>query len=286
MEEFARQLEAQTHYRVFFDSVAVRGAAVTGQAQGQPLSSALRQLLAPAGLQAAVDEEHNIFIFRGPAPDLALRADFFRPDAVATGAAQPLPPPRARDTLAATRPASAPVVRATSPVQVYTIGPPASGAGRATLAGTVREAKSGEPVLGASIYIESPAIGVATDQYGYYALTLPVGAHVLHIRGRAEEYAATHRAERQWQARCERGGGHPAAQGSAGGSREGQERNRDADGRGKARHPHHEAGAHGIRRSRYSAGRDDAAGREDERRGQHRHQRARRQHRPKPDSVQ
>ena len=183
VEEFARQLEAQTHYRVFFDSAAVRGAAVTGQVQGQPLSSALRQLLAPAGLQAAVDEEHNIFIFRGAAPDLALRPDFFRPAAGgrATGAA--LPPTR-RDTLAAARPApAAPVVRATSPLKVYAIGEPGGGAGRATLAGTVREAKSGEPVLGAAVYVESPAVGVTTNQYGYYALTLPTGAHVLHIRG-------------------------------------------------------------------------------------------------------
>jgi hypothetical protein len=51
------------------------------------------------------------------------------------------------------------------------------------VAGHIREAKSGEPVPGASVYIEAPNIGVSTDQFGYYALTLPVGTHTLNIRG-------------------------------------------------------------------------------------------------------
>lgn len=33
LEEFARQLEAQTHYRIYFDPAAVRGVRVTVQAQ-------------------------------------------------------------------------------------------------------------------------------------------------------------------------------------------------------------------------------------------------------------
>ena len=183
LETFVRQLEAQTHYRVYFDSVAVRGTLVTVQVQAQPLSSVLRQALAPVGLQAVVDEEHNVFIFKGSGFSTALPENFFQPGAVA-GA--PTPAPSAVVPAApALAGAAAQVARATNPTQVYEIGRlrASTGTGRATLAGVVREAKSGEPVIGASVYIESPSIGVATDQYGYYALTLPVGAHVLHIRG-------------------------------------------------------------------------------------------------------
>lgn len=142
----------------------------------------LQQALAPAGLRAVVDEEHNVFVLKGGELATALPTDFFRPGAVAAGRpASPAAP--AATGLATGSPAAAPVVRATSPAQVYEVGQAGTSTGRATLAGIVREARSGEPVVGASVYIESPAIGVATDQYGYYALTLPVGPHVLHIRG-------------------------------------------------------------------------------------------------------
>jgi outer membrane receptor protein involved in Fe transport len=184
VEEFARQLEAQTHYRIFFDSTAVRGLTITAQAQAQPLTAVLRQALAPVGLQAMVDEEHNVFIIKSGELATTLPAKFFEPGAgvapVAVGAGRP-----ASGSVAASPPPG-PVVRASSPAQTYEIGRPraaGAGTGRATLAGVVREAKTGEPVVGASVYVESPAIGTATDQYGYYALTLPLGAHVLHIRG-------------------------------------------------------------------------------------------------------
>ena len=177
LNQFARQLEAQTRYRFFFDSAAVLGVAVTVQAQQQPLGSVLRQALAPSGLRFATDEEHNVFIFSGTGPSVALPDNFFRAGAaVATGPAPAAPAPAGP---------AAPLVRATSQARLYEIGRPGAGAGRATLAGVVREARTGEPVIGASVAIEGPgaAVGVATNQFGYYALVLPTGAHVLHVRG-------------------------------------------------------------------------------------------------------
>ena len=35
--------------------------------------------------------------------------------------------------------------------------------------GYARDAKTGEPIAGASIYVENPRIGVSSDQYGYYS---------------------------------------------------------------------------------------------------------------------
>ncbi len=53
--------------------------------------------------------------------------------------------------------------------------------GTANIAGHVRDMDNGEPVIGAVIYIEEPRIGVATDQFGYYSITLPKGRHELNI---------------------------------------------------------------------------------------------------------
>jgi len=54
--------------------------------------------------------------------------------------------------------------------------------GNATLTGTVRELKTGEPVIGAAVFIENPTIGAATDQFGFFSLTIPKGRHDLKIK--------------------------------------------------------------------------------------------------------
>jgi len=50
------------------------------------------------------------------------------------------------------------------------------------LAGYVRDVETGEPLIGALVYIEDPRIGVATDEYGYYSLTIPKGRHDLLLK--------------------------------------------------------------------------------------------------------
>ncbi|MDZ7647146.1 MAG: carboxypeptidase-like regulatory domain-containing protein [Cytophagales bacterium] len=47
--------------------------------------------------------------------------------------------------------------------------------------------KTGEPVIGASVLIENPLTGVATDPNGYYSITLPRGTHALQIQEHGHE---------------------------------------------------------------------------------------------------
>lgn len=54
--------------------------------------------------------------------------------------------------------------------------------GTATLAGYLVDIKSGEPVAGAAVYIDKPRIGVMTDRFGYFSITLPKGRQVLYVR--------------------------------------------------------------------------------------------------------
>ncbi|MGF1636614.1 MAG: carboxypeptidase-like regulatory domain-containing protein [Cyclobacteriaceae bacterium] len=56
------------------------------------------------------------------------------------------------------------------------------GSGKATIAGYVKEEKTGEPVIGALVYIEEPRIGVSTDQFGFYSISLPRGRHTLKFQ--------------------------------------------------------------------------------------------------------
>ncbi|MCK5369514.1 MAG: carboxypeptidase-like regulatory domain-containing protein, partial [Cyclobacteriaceae bacterium] len=50
------------------------------------------------------------------------------------------------------------------------------------LAGYIRDSDTGEPLIGTLIYIENPRIGVVTDQFGYYSLTIPKGKHELLLK--------------------------------------------------------------------------------------------------------
>ncbi len=54
--------------------------------------------------------------------------------------------------------------------------------GDATIAGNIRDINTGEPLIGAPVFVENPTIGITTDQFGYYALTLPKGRHELKIQ--------------------------------------------------------------------------------------------------------
>jgi hypothetical protein len=46
---------------------------------------------------------------------------------------------------------------------------------KVTISGTIRSARSGETILGATIRIEEPSTGTVTNEYGFFSLTLPAG---------------------------------------------------------------------------------------------------------------
>lgn len=57
----------------------------------------------------------------------------------------------------------------------------------ATIVGYVRDITDGEPLIGASVFVDELQIGTRTDQYGYYSLTLPIGKHEVRFRSYAKE---------------------------------------------------------------------------------------------------
>ena len=57
----------------------------------------------------------------------------------------------------------------------------------ATLVGYVRDETSGEPIIGAAVFVAALQLGVTTDQYGYYSLSLPKGAHTIGFRSYGKE---------------------------------------------------------------------------------------------------
>jgi hypothetical protein len=172
--EFARQVAATTPYRLYFDPTETDSLRVTLTATGQPVPEVLRQVLGPARLHFSIDADYRVYITAGEPVQTQLPDNFFQaPTAAPAPIVAPASPSRA---LAGPRPA-VPV-----PGRVYDIGlGQAAPSGKATLGGRVRDAK-GESVVGALVYGEVPANGVATDQFGAYTITLPVGRQRLQVR--------------------------------------------------------------------------------------------------------
>ena len=56
-----------------------------------------------------------------------------------------------------------------------------SGKKQLSIAGYVRDAKTGEPLVGAAVFEKETKVGIITDAFGYYVLKLPSGDHTLNI---------------------------------------------------------------------------------------------------------
>ena len=52
----------------------------------------------------------------------------------------------------------------------------------ASIAGYIKDMETGEPIIGSLIYTGDPPVGVASDQFGYYSLSIPKGSHELKIK--------------------------------------------------------------------------------------------------------
>lgn len=177
-EQFAREVERQTPYRLHFEGRAVDSLCVNAIVQRQALPAVLDVLLRGGRLRYAIDADRHVYITPGQAIQPALPESFFRP----ATPAEPDKPAAADVSFRASAPERATLRNAAN--RLYEIGKNSGNAtGKATVAGHVRDVKTGEPIIGVTVYVESPAVGAATDQFGYYSLTLPKGQHTLLVRG-------------------------------------------------------------------------------------------------------
>lgn len=174
-EKFVVQIESQSSYRFYFNPQVTDSLSITASPQNRPIEELLNEVLAGTDLHYAIDADRNIYITHEREILADLPDDFF-----GTGITQPGRQPLAFDySLYEKREKE----RKLAETKLYAIGIKTSNLqGNASLAGYVRDAASGSPVIGAAVYIEKPMIGVATDQFGYYTITLPKGRHEIRIK--------------------------------------------------------------------------------------------------------
>ncbi|MBD1398779.1 TonB-dependent receptor [Pontibacter sp. JH31] len=175
-DAFVQRLEQETPYKFYYEPAVADSVVVNLEADQQPLRKILAQVFQGTGYAFAISADHRVFITRHNPVMTSLPGSFLiQQDEQAKGNSQ-----LANNGFLPQQESSK---KTTSELKLYEIGSPGGGkSGNANLAGTLRDARTGEAIIGAHVYIESPTIGTASDQYGYFSLSLPLGRHELHIR--------------------------------------------------------------------------------------------------------
>jgi len=175
-QAFVQQIESKTDYRFFYDPAELDSVVVYVEANHLLINILLERALQGSGFHYSIDSLHYVVISKDNIRD-KLAANFFRRTGTAGDTIE-----NGLDSLSEFAENKG-LLQSSIENKLFVIGSKANRSpnGKATLAGYVRDVKNGEPVIGASVYLDSASIGVSTDQFGYYSLTLPQGRHTLHI---------------------------------------------------------------------------------------------------------
>jgi CarboxypepD_reg-like domain/TonB-dependent Receptor Plug Domain len=179
LEQFAQAVESQSDYRFYFKSSETDSIVLDFSVQDQTLPSILNMVLAHTDFHFAIDDDKNVFITEKFTIQPNLPDDFFINKRSVSDSAREYS--FSVDNYLDNQKNQK--LRASLENRVFVIGPKTNTyrTGKGTVAGYVRDAKTGETLVGATVSLDNPPVGVSTDQFGYFSLTIPLGPHVLHI---------------------------------------------------------------------------------------------------------
>jgi hypothetical protein len=177
--QFINELESKSSYHFYYDPIQFDSLRVTLQVNDKPLETILDMAFKNTDFHYAITPQQQVFLTKGRQIKTELAPGYL--EALTRNAP-------AKQTAAVadyTDDKDKKVPDATTENKLYEIGVRTNNikAGNAILSGYIRDIKSGEAVVGASIYVANTRTGVATDQFGYFTISLSRGRHTLNIRG-------------------------------------------------------------------------------------------------------
>jgi len=178
-EQFAKKVEAQIPVHFYFDAADIDSIEITITLKNAHLPSVLDQVFSGTDLHYAIDRQNNVFITKGftLATELGTRSfNEKNEQREITSGNVAKESKNINDVKQINQQISI-------DNKLYEIGLKVNEIpkGNANLAGYIRDSKTGEAISGALIYTDKPHIQVSSDQFGYYAITLAAGKHILNI---------------------------------------------------------------------------------------------------------
>lgn len=179
IDVIVQELERQTGYHFYYDPAQFDSLRINIVINNQPLQKTLEQIFEHTEFRFTIlADQQYVLITKGTVIHTALPAGFF---------AQAMKDTARREQASLPDYGDKKKVRADASIEnkLFEIGSKTSntGPGNVTVAGHIRNLKSGEPIVGATITVLNSSTGTATDQYGYFSLTLPKGRYVLNVQG-------------------------------------------------------------------------------------------------------
>ncbi|MDP9077288.1 MAG: TonB-dependent receptor [Bacteroidota bacterium] len=177
ISQFVNELESKSSYHFYYDPALFDSLRVTLQVTDKPLGEVLDLAFKKTAFTYVISKQQQVFLTKGRQIKTELAPGFLQ----APGNAPPTQTAVADYTADVERK----VPDATTENKLYEIGVKTNTIkpGKAILSGYIRDIKSGEAVTGASIYVANTKTGAATDQFGYFSITLPRGRQTLLVKG-------------------------------------------------------------------------------------------------------
>lgn len=170
------KIESQTNFHFYYDPAQFDSLYITLSVKDQPLEKVLDLAFGNTDYHYAITD-HYVLLTKGSEIKTQLSPDFFSGTKNDTLAKTQLPDYSDKKTLKAD---PSLIENKTFDIGIKTNIPVQ---GKVTITGYVRNVKTGEPVTGASIYVDGTAIGTSTDQFGFYSIVAPRGRQVFVIQG-------------------------------------------------------------------------------------------------------
>jgi len=172
---FVSQVEAASGYHFFYEDKDVDSIVINIEISHASINEVLEKVFENTNLHYAVDSMNRIFINKYFSIKTTLPAGFFDNNYTATDTLENF-------VINVTDQSKTATLNISPENKLFTIGIKTHDAnGKATVAGYIRDSKTGEAIAGATVSADTLGIGVSTDQYGYYSITLPKGYYVFKI---------------------------------------------------------------------------------------------------------
>lgn len=174
-EEFVKSLEQQSRYTFFYNPASLDTIKVNASFRNKNVNEVMTQVFENTPFKFVVTTDNRVFITYEREIMADLPPGFFDDEEISRG--------REVEAFDFSEYEKREKQQRIAEAKLYSIGTKTANLdGTATLIGTLREQATGEPLIGASVFIESPLVGTSTDQFGHYSLTIPKGRHELKIQ--------------------------------------------------------------------------------------------------------
>jgi hypothetical protein len=180
--EFVRVVESKTSYYFYYDQEQTDSLNITARFNNTPLPAALEQVFSGSRLEFAINTKtRHVYVTRELKVSTRLHPGFYPEQEQEQN--QPVAPTQ-KDAFVIDYFEGTVQKGGKKQDKLYEIGKKTQTIvpGMARITGRVRNAKTGEQIIGATLLIEDPFIGAATDALGNFSLTIPKGRHTLKVR--------------------------------------------------------------------------------------------------------